>query len=105
MIICVCPNSADGLYLYDQYGSLHAICHIEKIYSAVGSGDCLVAGLSIATFKKYTLEKTAGLAAAAGTANCLRKDLGMLYKKDVDELFQKTIITKFYNDYPKKQMV
>ncbi|MEP7106520.1 MAG: PfkB family carbohydrate kinase [Ferruginibacter sp.] len=78
---------ADGLYLSDKSQScIHASCKLEKIISAVGSGDSLMAGLVTAYLRDLNLVDSAILSAACGSANCLREDLGMFYKKDVDKL-------------------
>lgn len=85
----------EGLYLTGGKRSVHAKINVESCFSAVGSGDCLVAGLMEAYLKKMDHNDTARLGVACGAANCLRKDLGMLYKKDVDRLFSQVIIKPF----------
>ncbi len=88
----------DGLYLaVKTSGVIHANVDIPECKSAVGSGDCLLAGLALATHREYNIEDTARLGVACGAANCLRDDLGMLYKKDVDRLFQKVKISQLTN--------
>jgi tagatose 6-phosphate kinase len=82
----------DGLYLSNGEKTLHAVCPLEKIFSAVGSGDCLTAGLAVAHIRNYSMEETARFAAACGSANCLREDLGLLYRKDVEELLSKVTV-------------
>ena len=79
----------DGLYLFSEEKTIHAVCILEKIFSAVGSGDCLTAGLAVAHIRNYSMEETARFAAACGSANCLREDLGLLCRKDVEELLSK----------------
>lgn len=80
----------DGLYLSDKSKTcIHASCKLKRIINAVGSGDSLVAGLIVANKKNLNLEETAKLSVACGAANCLREDLGMFYKKDVDTLLVK----------------
>ena len=76
----------DGLYLKYKNRLIHANVHIEHVFSAVGSGDCLTAGIAYAVNKNMNLEDIAKWGVACGAANCLREDLGMLYKKDVDHL-------------------
>ena len=78
-----------GLYLYDGNEVVHALSKIDNVISAVGSGDSLMAGLIVAHKRKYTLVETAKLAAACGAANCIREDLGMFYKRDVDLLVER----------------
>ncbi len=79
---------ADGLYLSNGESLVHALSSVEKVISAVGSGDCLVAGLVVAYCRAYDLIETAKLAASCGAANCIRAELGMFYKKDVDRLVE-----------------
>lgn len=76
----------EGLFYGIDHKVLHAKCEIENIYSAVGSGDCLLAGLAYSFQNKMDPEDSAGFAVACGAANCLREDLGMLYKSDVKRL-------------------
>ena len=83
-----------GLYLGDGKELVHALSKIDHVISAVGSGDSLMAGIVVASKRNYSLEDTAKLAAASGAANCIREDLGMFYKKDVERLFDacKTVV-------------
>ena len=82
---------ADGLYLFDNnQGYIHAVCKLTNIISAVGSGDSLMAGLLVADKRNYNKAETAKLAVACGAANCIRADLGMFYKKDVEILLGQT---------------
>ena len=85
----------DGLYLAVNKEVLHGNVKIDNVISAVGSGDCLTAGLVVAIKNNYSAENMARLSVACGAANCLRDELGMIYKKDVDKLFNKVIITKY----------
>jgi tagatose 6-phosphate kinase len=89
-------DGAKGLYLTSKNLVLHASCIIEKdkVYSAVGSGDCLTAGLVVAYTRGLNIEESAKLGVATGAANCLRKDLGMLYCKDVEQLFKKAMVVQ-----------
>ncbi|WP_034042984.1 1-phosphofructokinase family hexose kinase [Wocania ichthyoenteri] len=77
-----------GPYLYDFNEMVHALSKVENVISAVGSGDSLMAGLIVAHKRNYNLIKTAKLAAATGAANCIRKELGMFYKNDVEQLLK-----------------
>lgn len=75
-----------GLYLRKDEKTVHANVILSSVYSAVGSGDCLTAGLSMALKNNKHIEDTAIIATACGAANCLRPELGMLYKEDVLKL-------------------
>ncbi len=82
---------ADGLYLVSKNKSaVYSNCKLDNIISAVGSGDSLMAGLLVAHKRNLNLHQTAKLAVACGAANCIREELGMFYKKDVEELIEKT---------------
>jgi len=82
----------EGLYLASGNEYIHASYKVEKVHSAVGSGDCLVAGLAVARIRGYNFGETARLAVACGAANCLRKELGMLHKEDVDRIMPEVSI-------------
>ena len=84
--IAAVTNGADGLYLARKGELYHTTCTVENIISTVGSGDCLLAGLLIADHQDLNVQEMAILGTACGTANCLREDLGMLYKTDVKKL-------------------
>ncbi|MBK8504601.1 MAG: 1-phosphofructokinase [Saprospiraceae bacterium] len=79
----------DGLYLMDNESCVHAHLHLNNIYSTVGSGDCLVAGIAMASQNKSTLIDIARLGVACGAANCIHPELGMLLQKDVLRLKSK----------------
>ena len=84
----------DGLYLAHENTVIHTKCHVEKVYSTVGCGDCLVGGLAIAHKQGLDMLQTARMATACGSANCMRPELGMLYKNDVDKLLDQVMLLK-----------
>lgn len=86
---------AAGLYLAATGKYIHASCSLDKVYSAVGSGDCLVAGLAVACERGLPPDEVARLAVACGSANCIRPDLGMLYRSDVEKLQKQVLIEPF----------
>jgi tagatose 6-phosphate kinase len=81
-------DGARGLYLTNNGRTIHGSCSIENVYSSVGSGDCLTAGLTIGLIEKLGLESMAKFGVACGAANCLRKELGYLHKTDVQSLLK-----------------
>ncbi|MFD2101503.1 1-phosphofructokinase family hexose kinase [Flagellimonas iocasae] len=83
---------AKGLYLSDGEKIVHALSKVDTVISTVGCGDSLMAGLAVAHVKGHNLEDTAKLAASCGAANCVREDLGMFYKKDVELLENKCTV-------------
>jgi fructose-1-phosphate kinase PfkB-like protein len=90
---------ADGLYLASGNEIFHAHCKIENVLSAVGSGDCLLAGLTVAVRRNMTPMNTARMAAACGAANCLRPELGMLYKTDVERLWEQVRVSRISQNF------
>ena len=84
----------DGLRFALGKEVIDANVSIEKTHSAVGSGECLTAGIAVGFEKKLSNEDIAKLGVACGAANCLREDLGMFYKKDVDNLFDRVKVLK-----------
>jgi len=92
-------QGAKGLYLGTKDDILHANVKIDHLLSTVGSGDCLMAGVAIALSKGYEKWEIVKLAVAFGAANCLRKELGMLYKKDIDQLLPQVRVNKSTINY------
>lgn len=84
--IAAITDGAKGLHLMTNSGSYHALAHIEEVISTIGSGDCLTAGIIAGLMQNKEGKQLAALGAACGAANCLRKDLGMLYAQDVQKL-------------------
>jgi len=82
-------DGANGLFLAREKNTIHANCTIDEVYSAVGSGDCLMAGLAVAFIRGCDEIFSARLGVACGAANCLNEELGMLKNEDVEKLVQK----------------
>ncbi|QDH77650.1 hexose kinase [Echinicola soli] len=84
----------EGLYLSYQGKLIHANVTLEKVISTVGCGDCLTAGVAHGVSQGVGVEEIARYGAAFGAANCLRADLGMIYKADVEQLLPRVIINE-----------
>lgn len=81
---------ADGLYLFQKnQAAIHASCKLDNVLSAVGCGDALMAGLVVAQKRNLNFIETASLSVACASANCMREELGMFYKRDADNLLTK----------------
>ncbi|SNS16958.1 tagatose 6-phosphate kinase [Belliella buryatensis] len=76
----------DGLNLISNEGIIEGKVVLSKVISTVGSGDCLTAGLGFSLIHNKALQDHARYAVAFGAANCLRAELGMLYREDVERL-------------------
>lgn len=87
---------ADGLYLGFEGNIYHGYYTItaDKIYSTIGAGDCLLAGLVLANLSSKDPEHWTRFAAACGSANCIYPQLGMLKAKDVEEIVDQVTLKK-----------
>ncbi|UZH55413.1 1-phosphofructokinase [Salinimicrobium tongyeongense] len=88
----------DGLVLAYQNRVLTANVKIDRVVSAVGSGDCLTAGLAHAISRDLSIEETAAYGVACGASNCLFEDLGQLKIKDVKSLLQRVEIKEIIHE-------
>lgn len=84
--LAVVTAGEKGAWFTHHGRTWRATCPIPTLISPVGSGDCLVAGLAVAVERKYDLQETIRLAVAAGAANCMREELGMLHRAQVEKL-------------------
>lgn len=90
----IISQGAKGLFLGTSGVIFHANVKLNQVLTTVGSGDCLVAGIALAISKGYDNLDKVKLGVAFGAANCLRKELGMLYKKDIDLLLPQIKVGK-----------
>lgn len=88
---------ARGLYLGNDQELIHAHGYVEKIYSTVGSGDCLLAGLAVGFSRNLDILVIARLGVACGGANCMEPALGMLKLRDVNNLFATVEVKSIIN--------
>lgn len=95
----IITQGAKGLYFAKSSGILHANVKLKRVENSVGSGDCLMAGVAIAVSKGSNNREIAKLGVAFGAANCLRKELGMLYRKDIDQLLPRISVNKPMESY------
>lgn len=85
-------DGKEGLYLLQKDRIIHGKVLLDRIISAVGSGDSLTAGLAYGLKNGYSQEELTKLGVACGAANCLRRELGLFYKKDVEDLLKKVTV-------------
>lgn len=76
----------EGLFLAEGAHVWRARVAVPEVISAVGSGDCLTAGLALARARGLPAKEAARWGVACGAANCLREELGMLHRADVERL-------------------
>jgi tagatose 6-phosphate kinase len=84
---------ADGLVYADGERAWLAAPPQVAALSAVGSGDCLLAGLAIGCVRGWPVEETLRLAVAMGAANTLMLGAGRFRKEDVERLLPEVTIT------------
>ncbi len=83
---------ADGVVAARGGDMLHANVAVERVVSAVGSGDCLVAGLAVGLVRGESLEAMLRLGAACGAANAAA-GLGYAQRAEVEALLPRARIT------------
>ncbi|HET7777671.1 MAG TPA: 1-phosphofructokinase family hexose kinase [Rudaea sp.] len=83
---------ADGVVAGRGSQMLHASVPVERVVSAVGSGDCLVAGLAVSLIRGDSLEEMLRLGAACGAANAAA-GLGHAQRDDVEALLPHARVT------------
>jgi 1-phosphofructokinase family hexose kinase len=66
---------------------------IEEI-NPVGSGDSLVAGFAFGLERDLSLEDTARLGIAAGTANAMSWDIGHFTREEVDDIARQVVVER-----------
>ena len=81
-------DGAKGLYLISGHQEHHALAKIDNVLGTIGSGDCLLAGILMGHYRTLSNQEIANTGAAFGAANCVREELGMLHKKDVEDLLK-----------------
>ncbi len=82
-------DGENGLYFTMDNDTFHGLSKVEEVYSTIGSGDCLLAGIIAGYVLQKNNQEIANLGAACGAANCIRPELGMMHKKDVEEFLNK----------------
>ena len=88
---CVITNGDKGVYYNTKETEVHSVYRIKDVVSTIGSGDCLLAGIVAGHLKDLPIQEIANLGAACGAANCMRKELGMLHKSDLQMLLSQDL--------------
>jgi tagatose 6-phosphate kinase len=83
---------AEGVVAAHGNEMLHANVTIDRVVSAVGSGDCLLAGLAASLIRGDNLETMLRLGAACGAANA-GAGLGHAQRADVEALLPRVRTT------------
>jgi tagatose 6-phosphate kinase len=85
---------ADGVVAAIGDDVLHASAELVRVANAVGSGDCLVAGLAVGLIRGEKPEQILRLGTACGTANAATGGSGYVHRADVDALLPRVHIRR-----------
>ncbi len=91
--IVVLSLGAEGAIAADNTEVYHAQPAPIKVVSAVGSGDCLLAGVSYGLSHGFTLAESLRYGVAAGTANAMQIGAGIFSLKDFQTVLFGTSVT------------
>ena len=86
--VAAITDGSNGLHYFSEDITAHSLAKVDHVISTVGSGDCLLAGIIAGHMKQMNHYEIAKLGAACGAANCIRKELGLLFHEDVKRLFR-----------------
>jgi 6-phosphofructokinase 2 len=84
--IAVISRGKDGIIAATKKEVLKVVPPLVKVRSAVGAGDCTIAGLALKLANKESLAEACRLAVAMGTAAVLTPGTELARKADVEEL-------------------
>jgi tagatose 6-phosphate kinase len=84
--IVVVSLGADGALAASEVGALLARPPKLQVVSAVGSGDCMLAGVTYALVRNWALAEALQYGVAAGTANTLTLGAGMFRLEDFERV-------------------
>lgn len=92
--IIVLSLGPDGAIAVDGEQAVHARPPDLTIKSAVGSGDCLLAGVAYGLMRSRPLEDALATGVAAGTANALRLGAGLFNAEDFERIRSQVTIVR-----------
>ncbi|MFC5580469.1 1-phosphofructokinase family hexose kinase [Rhodanobacter terrae] len=82
----VVTMGALGAVAADANGIWHAAIELTQVRNTVGSGDCLLAGLTVGMTRNMNLEETLRLGVACGAANAQGEETGFVERRAVEAL-------------------
>lgn len=78
-----------GAVAADANGVWHAAIELEQVRNTVGSGDCLLAGMTVGMARNMNLEETLRLGVACGAANAQGEETGFVERRAVEALLSR----------------
>jgi 1-phosphofructokinase family hexose kinase len=82
----VVTMGALGAVAADASGVWHAAIELSQVRNTVGSGDCLLAGMTVGMTRNMNLEETLRLGVACGAANAQGQETGFVERRAVEAL-------------------
>jgi 6-phosphofructokinase 2 len=96
--IAVISRGGDGVIAATNNEVLKAVPPEVKVKSAVGAGDCTIAGLALKLANEESLSKACRLAVALGTAAVLTPGTELARREDVEALLPRVKVKKITAD-------
>jgi fructose-1-phosphate kinase PfkB-like protein len=78
----------------DASGVWHASIELEQVRNTVGSGDCLLAGMTVGMARNMNLEGILRLGVASGSANAQGQETGFVERQAVETLLAKVRVQR-----------
>jgi tagatose 6-phosphate kinase len=85
---------ADGAVGFDGSDAWHASVALPHCVNAVGSGDCLLAGLAVALGRGQPLAAALRLGVACGAANAMGEETGYVQRGQVETLLGEVVLQR-----------
>jgi 6-phosphofructokinase 2 len=95
--IAVISRAEKGLIAVGPDGIVKAVPPEVEVVSAVGAGDCTVAGLALELSAGSSMAEACRLAVAMGTAAVLSPGTGLAKRADVERLLKQVVVGKIGN--------
>jgi 6-phosphofructokinase 2 len=95
--IAVISRGKDGIIAATRKEVLKAVPPEVKVKSAVGAGDCTIAGLALKLANKEPLAEACRLAVAMGTAAVLTPGTELAHRADVEKLLPQVKVERITN--------
>jgi 1-phosphofructokinase family hexose kinase len=83
-----------GAVAADASGMWHAAIELEQVRNTVGSGDCLLAGVTVGMARSMNLEETLRLGVACGAANTQGEETGFVERRAVEALLSQVRVQR-----------
>lgn len=90
----VVTMGALGAVAADATGIWHAVIELAQVRNTVGSGDCLLAGMTVGMARSMNLEETLRLGVACGAANAQGRETGFVERRAVEALLSQVRVRR-----------